>query len=302
MNTPVTILSGYLGTGKTTLVNQLLRKNQEKKIAILVNEFGNLPIDEDLIEAKDENLISLAGGCICCSYGDALTETLSELGDSGKAIDHILIETSGVAMPSMVANSVALIPNLTVFGIIILVDTDTLLSLKDDQYLSDTILRQLLSADLVVMNKIDLSTADKVIKTKDFISEINSKAEIVLAEFGNLESELIFKSFDPENFTEDILELHNPEELYSSFYYKSAEKFNIEKLADFLISEKNHIIRAKGFLCSKDGSIFIIQTVGKRSYICPAQTIKECGIVVIGLKDRINTKKLAELMNGFVVS
>ena len=99
-----------------------------------------------------------------------------------------------------------------------------------------------------------------------------------------------------------MLELHSPEELYSSFYYKSAEKFNIEKLADFLISEKNHIIRAKGFLCSKDGSIFIIQTVGKRSYICPAQAIKECGIVVIGLKDRINTKKLAELMNGFVVS
>ena len=62
------------------------------------------------------------------------------------------------------------------------------LSLKDDEYLSDTILRQLLSADLVVMNKIDLSTEDKVMKTKDFISEINSKAEIVLANFGNLES------------------------------------------------------------------------------------------------------------------
>ena len=161
----------------------------------------------------------------------------------------------------MVASSVALIPNLTVFGIIILVDTDTLLSLKDDQYLSDTILRQLLSADLVVMNKIDLSTEDKVIKTKDFISGINPKAEIVLANFGNLESELIFKSFDPENFTEDMLELHNPEELYSSFYYKSVEKFNIEKLADFLISEKNHIIRAKGFLCSKDGSIFILSLI-----------------------------------------
>ena len=99
-----------------------------------------------------------------------------------------------------------------------------------------------------------------------------------------------------------MLEFHNPERLYSSLYYKSAQKFDIENLANFLISEKNHIIRAKGFLRSKDGSIFTIQTVGKRSYICPAQGIKEYGIVVIGLKDRINTKKIVELMKSFAVS
>ena len=67
---PVTIVSGYLGAGKTTLVNNALRKANGLKLAILVNEFGNLAIDEDLIIAQDDNMISLAGGCICCSYGN----------------------------------------------------------------------------------------------------------------------------------------------------------------------------------------------------------------------------------------
>ena len=66
---PVSIIGGYLGAGKTTLVNQILRQADGVKLAILVNEFGALPIDEDLIEAQDDELISIAGGCICCSFG-----------------------------------------------------------------------------------------------------------------------------------------------------------------------------------------------------------------------------------------
>ena len=66
---PVTIISGYLVAGKTTLVNHLLRTAQGRKLAVMVNEFGALPIDEDLIEAKGDDLISIAGGCVCCSFG-----------------------------------------------------------------------------------------------------------------------------------------------------------------------------------------------------------------------------------------
>ena len=77
--TPVILISGYLGAGKTTLVNNLLRNAGGTRLAILVNEFGDLPIDEDLIETKDEKLISISGGCICCSFGDDLTGALKDL-------------------------------------------------------------------------------------------------------------------------------------------------------------------------------------------------------------------------------
>ena len=76
---PVTIIGGYLGAGKTTLVNQMLRQADGQKLAILVNEFGELPIDADLIESRDENVINIAGGCVCCSYGSDLIEALQAL-------------------------------------------------------------------------------------------------------------------------------------------------------------------------------------------------------------------------------
>ena len=69
---PVTVIGGYLGAGKTTLVNRLLRQADGLRVAVLVNEFGKLPIDADLIESRDENVINIAGGCVCCSYGSDL--------------------------------------------------------------------------------------------------------------------------------------------------------------------------------------------------------------------------------------
>ena len=85
---PVTIVSGYLGAGKTTLVNNALRKANGLKLAILVNEFGNLAIDEDLIISQDENMISLAGGCICCSYGNDMLLSLKELASLDTKLMH----------------------------------------------------------------------------------------------------------------------------------------------------------------------------------------------------------------------
>jgi len=92
---PVTIVGGYLGSGKTTLVNHLLRNANGVRIAVMVNDFGELPIDADLIEAQDGDVISLSGGCICCSYGDDLSLSLQKLRAQPTLPDHIVIEASG---------------------------------------------------------------------------------------------------------------------------------------------------------------------------------------------------------------
>jgi len=92
---PVTIIGGYLGAGKTTLVNHLLRHADGTKIAVLVNEFGALPIDADLIEAQDDALISIAGGCVCCSYGNDLVQAMLDLAKLENRPDHLVIESSG---------------------------------------------------------------------------------------------------------------------------------------------------------------------------------------------------------------
>src|SRR5262249_48955251 len=140
---PVTLIGGYLGAGKTTLVNHLLRCSGGRKLAVLVNEFGDLPIDGDLIEAREENLITIAGGCICCSFGSDLVAALMALRTRAPAIDHIIIETSGIALPGSVVQATALLPHLSIDGVIVIADSETIEERSHDRYMSDTGFRQL---------------------------------------------------------------------------------------------------------------------------------------------------------------
>ena len=101
MSVAVTVIGGYLGAGKTTLVNHLLRAADGLRLAVLVNDFGALPIDRDLIVGSDGDTLEISGGCICCSYGSDLMEALLDLPRRRPGIDRVLIETSGVALPGI---------------------------------------------------------------------------------------------------------------------------------------------------------------------------------------------------------
>ena len=103
------MVGGYLGSGKTTLINQWLRQANGQRLAILVNDFGDLPIDADLIESEDGDVINLSGGCVCCSYGNDLTMALIDLLELSPRPDHVVLEASGVALPGAVAASLGLI-------------------------------------------------------------------------------------------------------------------------------------------------------------------------------------------------
>ncbi|MCB1346878.1 MAG: GTP-binding protein, partial [Rhodobacteraceae bacterium] len=117
---PVTLLGGYLGAGKTTLVNHLLRHAEGQRLAVLVNDFGDLPIDADLIEARDEDLMTLAGGCVCCTVGDDLGETLRALCARDPRPDQLLIETSGVALPGALAGALSLMRDVALAAVVVL--------------------------------------------------------------------------------------------------------------------------------------------------------------------------------------
>ena len=165
--TPVTLIGGYLGAGKTTLVNHLLRNAGGRRLAVLVNEFGSLPIDADLIVAREDNLISISGGCICCSFGSDLVAALIDLKARGNSIDHLLIETSGVALPGSIVQSLTLLPGLVLDGVIVLADAETIEARAGDRYMSDTVLGQLAHADIILLNKTDLVShqrADTILK------------------------------------------------------------------------------------------------------------------------------------------
>lgn len=189
---PVTILGGYLGAGNTTLVNRLLRAANGRRIAVLVNDFGDIGIDADLIEAREGDVINLAGGCVCCSFGSDLMAALLRLRERSSLLDHVLIETSGVALPATVASTVSLVEGLRVDAIVLLADASVIRQQASDRYVGETVLRQLQQADLLVLNKLDLVQAAEKRAVINWMAQSAAGVCLVEAEYGQLPPELLF--------------------------------------------------------------------------------------------------------------
>ena len=152
---PMSVLGGFLGAGKTTLLNRILSGNHGVRYAVLVNDFGELAVDGDLVAAHDGETVAFANGCVCCSMGDDLVGAIDRLLDADRPPEQILVEASGVADPSAIADVATLHPGLARDLVVILADVETVRARHSDHRLRDTIDRQLAAADLLVLNKCD---------------------------------------------------------------------------------------------------------------------------------------------------
>ncbi len=187
---PVTVIGGYLGSGKTTLVNQLLAAGSER-IAVLVNDFGEVDIDAALIEQADGDTIALANGCICCSLVDGLAAALDTIANLEPAPDRLVIEASGVADPASVA-AYGHGPGLTLDAVVVLVDVETVRQRAVDRYVGDTVISQLRSADIVVVNKVDLVAETEVAEVLAWLEHRVDRALVVTAERADVDPAVLF--------------------------------------------------------------------------------------------------------------
>jgi len=268
---PVTLIGGYLGAGKTTLVNSLLRNAGGRRLAVLVNEFGALPVDADLIVAREDNLISVSGGCICCSFGSDLVAALIDIRTRGRPIDHLLIETSGVALPGSIVQSVALLAGLAIDGVIVLADAETVEQRADDRYMSDTVRGQLAGADIIVLNKVDLVSSERAAAIARWLAEIAPGARVVPAEKAEIPAEIILGG--PPDLRLIAPRLQPPRHRTADY-----ETLNLEldgsvdagKLGRILADPRLGLLRSKGFLRGSDGAFVTLHVVGRRSQVEPA--------------------------------
>ena len=296
MTLPITIIGGYLGAGKTTLVNHLLRNADGLRLAILVNEFGELPIDEDLIEAQDDDIISIAGGCVCCSYGNDLTLALMDLAKLDPPPDHVLLESSGVALPGAIAGSVSLLQGYALDGIVVLTNAETIQDQANDSYVGDTIERQLNDADLVILNKTDLISDVERTRIKTWLSEQNGQAEIVEAQHGSLPSALILQSFA----TQDRAKSKRADHKSAGFETRTIKldvPVNADQLAENLASPDLALVRAKGFVKSGDSKPKAIQVVGRRWAVSDAADTVTLGLVVIGHQSSFDEPAISDAIS-----
>lgn len=176
---PVTILTGFLGAGKTTLLNKILTENHGKRIAVIENEFGEVGVDHALVLNSEEEIFEMNNGCICCTVRGDLIRILGKLTQKKNKFDYVIIETTGMAHPTPVAQTFFLDPeiqdNYELDGIVTLVDAKHV-GLHIDE--SSECQEQIGFADVVLLNKVDLVSSEEIEQLKALLSERNPSAEL----------------------------------------------------------------------------------------------------------------------------
>jgi G3E family GTPase len=192
MQTPVTILTGFLGAGKTTLLNRILTEDHGKKFAVIVNEFGEIGIDNDLIVDADEEVFEMNNGCVCCTVRGDLIRIIEGLMKRGTDFDGILVETTGLAKPAPVAQTFFVDDDVRaktkLDAIVTLVDAQNILARLAD---TEAAAEQIAFADILLLNKIDLVDETQRSAVEQRLRQLNPLAQIVPCEHGQVPLDVI---------------------------------------------------------------------------------------------------------------
>jgi G3E family GTPase len=246
LRTPITLVTGPLGSGKTTLLRHILA-TRPAKIAIVMNEFGEIAIDTKVIEGKNVRIAELGGGCVCCSllgeFEAAVNEIITRIGP-----EMIVVETTGLAEPeALVFNIQEALPQCRLDGVVSVIDADMLVRFPD---LGHTTRLQIEGADILLLNKIDLIKPEQI-EALEAKLRINPTAAIVRTERCRIDPELLFgigrerKVMPPEH-------KHQPE--FESFTFTSDKDFSRDCFERFADSLPANVHRAKGFVRFSDGA------------------------------------------------
>jgi len=176
---PVTIITGFLGSGKTTLLNHILSNCQNLKIAILVNEFGDINIDSQLLVSMDEDMVELSNGCICCTINDGLVDAVYNVLERDDRMDYMVIETTGVAdpLPIILTFLGTELRDLTrLDSIITVVDAETF---TPDHFDSEAAFKQIAYGDVTMLNKTDRAAPDQIQNLEAYIRTVKAGARIL---------------------------------------------------------------------------------------------------------------------------
>ena len=311
---PIGLLTGYLGAGKTTLINYVLGNQQGYKVAVIVNDIGEVNIDAKLISAggvvtqKDDSLVPLQNGCICCTLKEDLMKQLGQLAESGK-YDYILIEASGICEPVPIVQTIqyladAMSGSRINFGvrldnIISVVDANRLVDefgegrelLKDDiedDDIENLIIQQIEFCTKIVINKIDLVTKDQLKEVEAVIRALQPDAELIEATDGVVDLSKVFntKSFDFEKASTSAAWVKGLEECedeepegealeynISTFVYTRRRPINTDRFIDYVNNKyPMSIIRCKGvvWVDKNERDMFMFEQAGKQKSLVNA--------------------------------
>jgi G3E family GTPase len=338
---PITILTGFLGSGKTTLINKIIKKNPDIRFGLIINEFGEIGVDGQIIDGNTEEKLEISDGCVCCVVRGDLVQAVEKMALSEK-VDYILLETSGLAEPAPVIQTFMTInPDVVrLDSFMTLLDAENYNSLAKEYKNID---EQIKLADVVVLNKISGLSSEKVIELKSVITKLNPYATIIententpanlfiesgkwsmerLLELGLSSKEVGHYHSEHEIHHHDEENCENPEHHHDHSHdhhhthndvdevvYRTTDVLDPNKLDSWLYNlfPKN-VIRSKGILRIKTPTgtqNFLFQMVGANKTLTPlvefTKNTPESSTLVMIGRDLDKTKIIEDLKNVCVV-
>jgi G3E family GTPase len=316
---PITILTGFLGAGKTTLLNRILTGNHGLRVGVLVNDFGSINIDAELIVGVDNNMISLSNGCVCCQIREDLIESVVALLARPEAIEYILLEASGVADPAGIFATFTdanLRDRIRPDSVICVVDADQVFAHPEYPPLLELKLLQVGFADMLILNKVDLAGPEQVAKVKAWLDDHFSRLRVVETNYCEVPNEILLGvgRFDPSHAGRNTHAVeqsctdpacsddnhghdHNGEnhsKVFSTWSFETDKPLALDALRETMRKLPGSVYRAKGVIYNSDAPQrrAVLQVVGRRVDISLQEEWGErtprTQIVAIGAAGRID--------------
>ena len=311
----VTVITGFLGAGKTSLLNQIISQHPNTRFAIIENEFGEIGIDNDLVIGAEDGIFEMSNGCICCSLSSELTSLLLKLYARREEFSHLLIETTGIADPSSVAAAFITEPKIQDYFRL-----DAILCMVDSKHIENNLIaeketaRQIGFADVLIFNKKDLVSTQDLERVQTYVKNINPTAKVLSATEGQVDTTPLLQldAFDPSIVEKNFEHIHHNHDHQhghiTSQSYTFEQDFDLLKFRHFvqvlLMFQNMRIYRMKGILRFADQDHRIIfqsvqqQTVFRKGSKWQEGEKKESRLVVIGngLNRKMFDKKLRECL------
>lgn len=272
---PVLVIGGYLGAGKTTLINNLL-SSATQRIAVVVNDFGSVNVDASLIRERHNDTIELTNGCICCAVGESLADVLFSILERTELPDIVVIEASGVANPAAVA-AFAHIEGFHHLGNVVLVDATHALETAHDPLVGRTFALQVQVAQLLAITKSDQATDSVISEVKSIVSSLAPSTPLVLTTSATLSS--LMMNVAPHSDSA-VTEAHTE---FSTTTLSHVSAQDEKQLLAFLQNFPSSVVRAKGVVELANGDHRLVQKVGSTISISPTE-LPPTGLVLISLK------------------